>query len=158
MDAAALELSLNPSRPDGQIRLAIRAGFSCVREIAASERIPFDPDPNPDDQIGLSYAEFTQAIDLLSYAGYPMERTAQDAWPHFRGWRINYESTVYALAYQIDAVPAPWSGPRRSPGQRVMVRSPIDRRPTVPEQATGSPAEAHIPSSTPAIVSILEVP
>jgi hypothetical protein len=114
------------------MRLAVRSGFTCVREIALSEQIPFDEDPDPDDPIGLPYAEFLQGIDMLRFSGYPMERTPEEAWPHFRGWRINYEATVYALAYQIDAVPAPWSGPRRRPGQRVSVRSPIDRRPTVP--------------------------
>ena len=131
MDAAAMQLALNPSRPDGQVRLTIRAGFNCVREIAVSERIPFDPDPDPDGEIDLTFAEFSQGIDMLRYANYPMERTAQEAWPHFRGWRVNYEATVYALAYRIDAVPAPWSGPRRRPGQRVTVKSPLDRQPTV---------------------------
>jgi len=153
MDAGALELAVNPSRADGQTRLAVRAGFSCVREIAKSERIPFDDDPNPDDPIGLSFAEFNQGIDMLRHVGYPMERTPQEAWPHFRGWRINYESTVYALAYQIDAVPAPWSGPRRRPGQRVTVRSPIDRRPTVPEPPSSSAADEQSPSSAPSQVT-----
>ena len=142
MDAAALELALNPSRPDGQIRLAIRSGFTCVREIASSERIPYDEDPDPDSDIGLTYAEFSQGIDLLRYSNYPMERTAQEAWPHFRGWRVNYESTVYELAYRIDAVPAPWSGPRRRPGQRMTVRSPQDRQPTVPKVQAQAPTAA----------------
>jgi hypothetical protein len=148
MDAGALELALNPSRPSGQIRLAIRSGFTCMREIAASERVPFDDDPDPDGEIGLSYAEFCQGIDLLRYANYPMERTAPEAWPHFRGWRINYEQTVYALAYQIDAVPAPWSGPRRRPGQRMTVRSPRDRQPTT--AATSAKAVAGSKSPDPA--------
>lgn len=142
MDAAALELALNPARPDGQIRLAIRSGFRCVREIAASERIAYDDDPDPDGEISLTYAEFSQGIDLLRYSNYPMQRTAREAWPHFRGWRINYEATVYELAYRIDAVPAPWSGPRRRPGQRMTVRSPRDRQPTV--------AKAQVTAKTPA--------
>lgn len=131
MDAAALELSLNPSsRNNGAIRIGLRGGFTCLRDIAHIERIPYNPDPDPDDDIQLTYQEFTQGIDMLRYGGYPIERTPEEAWPHFRGWRVNYESTAYALAYRIDAVPAPWSGPRRTPGQTVRVRTPRDRQPT----------------------------
>lgn len=131
MDAAAMELALNPSNPvSGTIRVGLRGGFTCLREIARSEGIPYDPDPDPDEDIQLTYEEFLQGVDMLRYAGYPIERTPEDAWPHFRGWRINYESTAYALAYMIDAVPAPWSGPRRTPGQTVKVRTPRDRKPT----------------------------
>jgi hypothetical protein len=146
MDAAALELALNPSKPQGSMRIGLRGGFTCLREIARLEGIPFDPDPDPDGDISLTYKEFTQSIDILRYAGYPIERKPEEAWPHFRGWRVNYESTAYALAYKIDAVPAPWSGPRRTPGQILNVRTPRDRRPTLgvpagPSAATPSDAE-----------------
>ena len=130
MDAAALELSLNPRDPNPDVRLALRAGFTCLRDIADVERIPYDPDPDPDGPIELTFAEFSQGIDLLRYGGYKMQRSAQQAWPHFRGWRVNYEPTAYALAYRIDAVPAPWSGPRRKPSQQISVRTPVDRQPT----------------------------
>jgi hypothetical protein len=58
-----------------------------------------------------------------------MERDAAEAWPHFRGWRVNYESLAYALARHIDAVPAPWSGPRRWPAETIPVRRPANRAP-----------------------------
>jgi len=29
------------------------------------------------------------------------------------GWRRNYERAAYAIAAEVDAVPALWSGPRR---------------------------------------------
>ena len=146
MDAAAMELALNPSSPaSGTIRIGLRGGFTCLREIARSERIPYDADPDPDEDIQLKYEDFSQGVDMLRYAGYPIERSPEEAWPHFRGWRINYESTAYALAYIIDAVPAPWSGPRRRPGQTVKVNSPRDRKPsrgapTRPEATTAKPA------------------
>lgn len=130
MDAAALELSLNPGNPNPDVRLALRAGFTCLRDIADVVGLKYDADPDPDGPITLSFAEFSQGIDLLKYAGYPMQRTPEEAWPHFRGWRANYEPNAYALAYLIDAVPAPWSGPRRTPGQQVTVRTPIDRKPS----------------------------
>lgn len=130
MDAAALELSLNPSTAAPELRLALRAGFTCLRDISDVEKIDYDPDPDPDSPIQLTFQEFSQAIDLLRYANYPMERSPEDAWPHFRGWRVNYEPSAYALAWRIEAVPAPWSGPRRRPGQVLIVRSPADRQPT----------------------------
>jgi hypothetical protein len=130
MDAAALELSLNPSSPHPELRLALRAGFTCLRDIADVERIDYDPDPDPDGPIQLTFQDFSQGIDMLRYGKYPMERNPAEAWPDFRGWRVNYEPTAYALAYRIEAVPAPWSGPRRVPEQILRVRTPADRRPT----------------------------
>jgi hypothetical protein len=129
MDAAALELALNPKRPKATMRMTLRAGFTCLREISDVEGIAYNPDPDPDSEIQLSYAEFLQSLDLLRYAGYTMDRTPEEAWAHFRGWRVNYESMAYELAYRIDAVAAPWSGPRRTQRQVLAVRTPIDRQP-----------------------------
>ncbi|HET9172628.1 MAG TPA: hypothetical protein VFN97_24595 [Actinospica sp.] len=131
MDAAALELALNPSKPKATMRMTLRAGFTCLREIADVEGIPYESDPDPDSEIQLTYAEFSQGLDMLRYAGYTMERGAEEAWAHFRGWRVNYESLAYTLAYRIDAVAAPWSGPRRTQRQVLSVRSPVDRQPSV---------------------------
>ena len=131
MDAAALELALNPSKPKASMRLTLRAGFTCLREIAEVEGIPYDLDPDPDSEIELTYTEFSEALDQLRYAGYKMEKEGEEAWAHFRGWRVNYESLAYELAYRIDAVAAPWSGPRRTQRQVLAVRVPLDRRPTV---------------------------
>lgn len=145
MDAAALELALNPvdlqkqsaeaARMDPatmratSMRMTLRAGFSCLREIAEVEGIPYDSDPDPDSELQLTFAEFGEGLDLLRYAGYPMKRDPEDAWAHFRGWRVNYEPLAYTLAYRIDAVAAPWSGPRRTQRQVLAVRTPIDRQP-----------------------------
>ncbi|MCQ4040936.1 hypothetical protein ACFOSC_09455 [Streptantibioticus rubrisoli] len=129
MDAAALWLSFNPSRQRAEVRMALRAGFVCLRDIADSRGIRYDPDPRPDDPLQLTYEDFLQGVARMTEQGYPMERTPQEAWPHFRGWRVNYEALAYRLARDIDAVPAPWSGPRRTP---VVIRTPltpIDRRP-----------------------------
>ncbi len=49
----------------------------------------------------------------MHQAGFPISRDAADAWPDFVGWRVNYESAAYWIASAINAVPAPWSGPRR---------------------------------------------
>jgi hypothetical protein len=146
LDAAALELALNPPEHEQKVgkasmdpatmrrtsmRMTLRAGFSCLREIADVEGIPYDPDPDPDGELELTYVEFNQGLDMLRYAGYPMRRDADEAWAHFRGWRVNYEALAYTLAYRIDAVAAPWSGPRRTQRQALSVRTPVDRQPTV---------------------------
>ena len=64
-----------------------------------------------------------------------IERTAEQAWPHFRGWRVNYEDAAYGLAKHIDAVPARWSGPRRRQDQPIPPVRPVNRQPSTPELA-----------------------
>lgn len=130
MDSAALHLALNPSGIQRPGRLMVRAGFVCLRSIADVEQITYDADPSPDAPISLSYEDYLTGIARLAERGYPMERSPREAWPDFRGWRINYEAMAYAMAWRIEAVPAPWSGPRRSKHQTINVESPIDRRPT----------------------------
>lgn len=140
MDAGALQLALNPSLPQGEARLAVRAGFSCLRELARAQRIPYDPDPSPDGDIQLTREEFDLAITRLRAVDFPMERTPDQAWPHFRGWRVNYEAIAYTLLRRIDAVPALWSGPRRTSSEPVAPVTPANRLPgggTGPLRAAG---------------------
>ena len=112
MDAAALHLSLNPASAPSSARLCVRMGFVCLRTISDVVGIAYDPDPDPDDPIELTRSEFDDAVRHLAEAGFPMESDPDEAWPHFRGWRVNYEGPAYALADLISAPPAPWSGPR----------------------------------------------
>jgi hypothetical protein len=115
MDAAALHLALAPSsQPKDEARLCLRMGFVALSQIARTMRLPVNEDPDPDkDPISISYEEFAEAVEMLQALNYPLERTAELAWPHFRGWRVNYDVTALALAKAIDAPPALWSGPRR---------------------------------------------
>ena len=69
----------------------------------------------PDAVISLTYAEFLNAVARLREVNLPIEREPEAAWPHFVGWRVNYEQAAYAIAAAIVAVPALWSGPRRHP-------------------------------------------
>jgi hypothetical protein len=55
------------------------------------------------------------------------EREPEDAWVHFKGWRVNYEAAAYALAASLDVVPALWSGARPRPGPPVPPVTPVDR-------------------------------
>jgi len=129
MDAAALHMALNPSQPQASARLMLRQGVICLRELALVEGVPFDDDPSPDTPSDVTADDFGRAYADLQLLGYPMERTAQDAYPHFRGWRANYEAVAYELAARIDAVPAPWSGPRRPPLPVIYPTRPVNRRP-----------------------------
>ncbi|WP_327308242.1 hypothetical protein OG730_36345 [Streptomyces sp. NBC_01298] len=100
-----------------------------VRVLAREEGIAYDPDPLPEDPIELTYEEFLDGVVRMRERGVTMARDPEQAWPHFRGWRVNYEAVAYALAYRIDAVPAPWSGPRRRGGGPLEVPTPVDRKP-----------------------------
>lgn len=114
MDAAALQLSLSPSIvPALRARLLLRMGFSCLNQIAEATGLPVTEDADPDGPLVLTFEDFADAVQMLSSLGYPTEVSAEQAWPHFRGWRVNYEAVAYALARSIDAPPAYWSGPRR---------------------------------------------
>jgi hypothetical protein len=129
MDAGALQLAFNPSQRKSEIRMALRAGFVCLRDIADTRGMAFDSDPSPDSPLELSYEAFLEGVTRMESQGFPMERTPEQAWPHFRGWRVNYESLAYALARDLDAVPAPWSGPRRTTAAILTPITPTDRKP-----------------------------
>jgi hypothetical protein len=128
-DSAAMHLALSPSSPQGEARICVRAAFTCLRDLARSERIAFDPDPSPDSEIALTFAEFAAAADFLIDLGYPAERSIEDAWPHFRGWRVNYESIAYELAERLDSPPALWSGDRHGKRSPEAPFRPVNRQP-----------------------------
>jgi hypothetical protein len=117
MDAAALRLALNPSSRQSEARLFLRMGFTSLRDVCGAVGIAYDPDPHPDDPIELTYE---------------IERTPEEAWPHFKGWRVNYEQQCYAIAHAVEAVPAVWSGPRRRDVPKLLPVRPPNRQPGVP--------------------------
>jgi hypothetical protein len=133
LDAGALYLAFSPSQAPTNARLCMRMGFTCFRNIADFVRIPYDPDPLPTDEIELTYEEFLGGVHRMEEFGFPMERTPEEAWPHFRGWRVNYESVAYALADLIVAPPGPWSGERSHlPGMAIVPQRPANRQPDDP--------------------------
>jgi hypothetical protein len=130
LDGAALHLSLNPSSVPHQARPLLRVGYITLRRLATSLDLPVPDDPQPTDPIDLTREDFEIAVRWLHEAGWQTERLADDAWPHYHGWRVNYEAAAYQIAYHLDLPPALWSGPRR-PG-RPAARSPhrpADRKP-----------------------------
>jgi hypothetical protein len=133
LDSAAMELSLNPTSAPVEARMVLRMGFESLREIATALGIPYDPDPRPDDPVQLTDEEWTEGIVRLVRANFPMERLPAEAWPHFKAWRVNYESIAYTLAKALNAAPAPWSG-TRSPRVGTVEHAPlVNRTPDEPD-------------------------
>jgi hypothetical protein len=116
LDAAALHLALNPKSAPAEARPALRVGYLTMRALAHSMKLPVNDDPHPEDPITLTRQDFDDAVERLRETGWTFERDPDKAWPHFQGWRVNYEAAAHALAYFLDLPPAPWSGPR--PGHR----------------------------------------
>jgi hypothetical protein len=133
LDSAALFLALSPkSAPVVPARLCLRSGFICFNQIAAamSIEVPEETDvSDPAGRISLSYQDFLEAVARLREVDFPIERDPAEAWPDFAGWRINYERAAYAVAAAVDAVPALWSGPRRSGGTAIPPIRPARGRP-----------------------------
>jgi hypothetical protein len=135
LDAAALYLALAPGRAPSEARLCLRMGYLSLREIAAALGVRVNNDPKPDDPLVLTAEEFGDAVDYIRSSGFAVERDAAAAWPHFRGWRVNYEHAALSLAERIDAPPALWSGFRRTGAAPMPPMRPRDRRPADREGA-----------------------
>ncbi len=123
LDSAALFLALSPqSAPVVPARLCLRSGFLCFTRIAQAMGIDVPDAPHPGSGITLSYQEYLDAIARMREVDFPIERDPAEAWPDFVGWRVNYEQAAYAVAAEVRAVPALWSGPR---GRAIAAIPPI---------------------------------
>jgi len=165
LDCAAMHLALCPqTAPNSQARLCLRMGFTALRRLADALNIKYSDDPLPTDRIALTLGEFRRAVDHLADNGFPLERSAEDAWADFNGWRVNYESIAYRIAAMLHAPPAWWSG---SPAP-IPPFTPRHRKPTdiEGENLTGllahrrgdrrQPAAAEAPDEQPQpLVSVL---
>jgi hypothetical protein len=130
MDSAALYHSVSPTATPRQARLCLSMGTNCLRSVAGALQIPFDADPIPTAGTRLTKQEFTDGYSRLEEVHFPMERDLDDAWRHFQGWRVNYESIVDVLTRLVMPPPAPWFLPRPGLGKvewpTVRNRSPDD--------------------------------
>ncbi|MDQ5874730.1 MAG: hypothetical protein M3526_05050 [Actinomycetota bacterium] len=135
LDSAAMYLALSPNAAPTQTRLCLRMGFTALRNIADVTGIPYDPDPLPTEDIELDYEDFLGGVHRLRDQGFQLERSAEEAWPDFKGWRVNYESICYALADMTVAVPGPWTGSRTHLRDVTIVpERPANRRPDDPRE------------------------
>jgi hypothetical protein len=112
LDAAALAASTLDLPRDVQADLCIRAGYLSLQRIAGFFRIGYNPKPSPDDPISISREEFDEACEQLVQAGVPLKPNRDKAWRDFRGWRVNYDRPLLALARITMAPYAPWSSDR----------------------------------------------
>lgn len=130
LDAAAIHLATAPRSASSKARLCLRMGFTLFERVAVSLGWEVDVDPDPEGPIALSFEEYAAAVGMLRDAGFPLDRTAEESWPDFRGWRVNYEALAYRMADFLTAPPAPWSGERRHLRTGpVMPRRPPQRHP-----------------------------
>lgn len=127
LDAGAMHLALCPISVPAPARNMMRIGYLAFRQLAGAMGHPVPDDPSPDDDILLSKEEFVIAAEMARDAGMEFEREPEAAWPHFKGWRVNYEAAAYSLAAELDVVPALWSGPRLRPGPPLPPLRPRDR-------------------------------
>jgi hypothetical protein len=125
LDAAALQLALSPDTAPPEARPMLRIGFTAMRAVAETLGVPVNPDPRPDDPLALTRADFDAAVTHLTEAGWTFSREGDEAWAHFRGWRVNYELAAHNIAAHLNLPPAPWSGLRTRLGGTV----PLPERP-----------------------------
>jgi hypothetical protein len=146
LDAAALQLALCPSSAPSEARPLMRVGYLALRQLATALGVAVNEDPHPDDPLRLTKAEFLEAVQHMDQAGWVFERNPEEAWLHFRGWRVNYEQAAEGIAAHLDVVPAMWSGPRSGYGSAKQVLMPL--RPPHREPASAPVRETSVQTST----------
>ena len=112
LDAAALRSSVLNLPQNARAQLCLRSGYLCLRRICDYFGIPYDPDPNPDDPISIDRSEFDAAYEELASFGVPVRPQREQCWRDFKGWRVNYDTVLLALAGLTAAPYAPWSSDR----------------------------------------------
>ena len=112
LDVAALHNAVVDCPHDPRADILLRSGYLCLGRIAASFEIHFDPDPQPDDPIRVSRAEFDDVCEQLGDSGVPLVADLDQGWRDFAGWRVNYDVVLIKLAALVDAPTAPWSSDR----------------------------------------------
>ncbi|MHB8627150.1 MAG: hypothetical protein ACYDBJ_17555 [Aggregatilineales bacterium] len=122
LDSAALSLALLDIPYDYRAALTIRAGFLALRQIADFFGIEYNANPQPTDPISVQREEFDEVADELASAGIPLKADREQAWNDFKGWRVNYDVPLIALARLVMAPYAPWSSDRSNRRVRASLR------------------------------------
>lgn len=146
LDAAALSRSILDIPRDASADLCLRAGYLALRSISDFFRIPYNATPTKDDPISVTRPEFDAVCERLKSEGVPIVADLDKAWDDFKGWRVNYDAVLLALAVLTMAPYAPWSS------DRSMV--PAHRR--VRGAAKGRLSSKHKTEVTPAAVDTVD--
>jgi hypothetical protein len=118
LDAAAMRSAVLHLPQNARAQLCLRSGYLCLRRIADYFGIPHDSDPSPDDPISIDRSEFDAAYEELASFGVPVRPQREQCWRDFKGWRVNYDTVLIALAGLTAAPYAPWSSDRSLRYQR----------------------------------------
>jgi hypothetical protein len=128
LDTASIRASTLRMPANAQAQLCIRSGYLALRRIADYFAIPHDPDPRPDDPISIDRSEFDLMYDQLASFGVPVRPDREACWRDFRGWRVNYDTILLALAGLTMAPYAQWVSDRSIPYRRPPLRRRTGRR------------------------------
>ncbi len=112
LDTAALRLAAIESAWSASAAVCIRSGFTSLRAIANYFGVEHNPEPQPDDPISITRAEFDEVLDEFTAEGMRVVQDRDQAWRDFQGWRVNYDTVLLALANLTMAPYAPWSSDR----------------------------------------------
>jgi hypothetical protein len=122
LDTASLRASTLRLPANAQAQLCIRSGYIALRRIADYFGIPNDHDPRPDDPISIDRSEFEAVYDELASFGVPVRPNREACWQDYRGWRVNYDTVLLALAGLTIAPYSPWVSDRSLPYSRPPLR------------------------------------
>lgn len=162
LDSAALYLAMAPDEAPAEALQCLQAGITALQRIYAvtqgseSKFISHTTQlawqgALPSANVTLPFERFTYGIEHARSAGFPMERSAEDAWMIFSGWRAQYESLAYTLADYVVATPAPWSGKRsnmtRQEAFDIFASRMQPPMPSTPTDQTDPTTEADEPQS-----------
>jgi hypothetical protein len=141
LDTASIVASTLDRPRDPRAELCIRAGYLCLRRVAAPFGIPFNEEPAPADPISVSRQEYDQVYDELAALGLPLKADRDRAWRDFAGWRVNYDAPLVGLAVLTAAPPGVWSSDRVSRRRSLFVTARRSAR-----QAAGAALAGHLPA------------
>jgi hypothetical protein len=113
LDSASFAASTLDQPREPRAELCIRAGYLCLRRIAAVFDIPYTQNPSPTDPISVTREEYDEVYDQLAADGLPLKKDRDQAWRDFAGWRVNYDDALVPLSRLIMAPEAPWSSDRQ---------------------------------------------
>ncbi len=112
LDAAALAASTLDIPHDPRADLCIRAGYVALHRISDFFGIPYNATPQLGDPISITRAEYDAACAELAAGNVPLKADREQAWRDFMGWRVNYDTSLLALAGLTMAPYAMWSSDR----------------------------------------------
>ena len=124
MDAATLVLSTVDTDAAGPARMTLTIGNHLVEDMTWNFRL------TTAKEVGVERAEFDQAVDRLTKAGYKC-RPKDAAWQDFSHIRAKYASALNVMAERFAIIPAQWIGDRSyipHQSRRAGLRAPRPKR------------------------------